>query len=338
MQVIGLPSHLIRNARAASRLLAAKTHIEADRRRDAVARWRGAMKQGLAAKAAAAAVGEARSTLYLWEKHAEPRSRRPHRTRRPNRPPGLAMAVEKARLDNPMWGKCALGAWLRDNGWNVRDSMVGRIVSDLIARGRVMSVREFMRKCPAKSTSRQRPHAKRKPSDVVFEKPGDVVQIDTMSISRPVGKPIKHFDAYDPFAKWTVARPYRRATARNAADFLEKVLAQMPWPVKAIQIDGGSEFMAEFEQACADRRLPLYVLPPRSPKLNGAVERCNQTWRYEFYGCVDLPEKVDEIAKKVDAFQYRYNHIRPHAALGYKTPAKYLAQCQTTETQESNMS
>ena len=63
----------------------------------------------------------------------------------------------------------------------------------------------------------------------------------------------------------------------------------MPDPVKAIQIDGGSEFMAEFEQACADKNLPLYVLPPRSPKLNGAVERCNGAWRYEFYACVDLP-------------------------------------------------
>jgi len=30
--------------------------------------------------------------------------------------------------------------------------------------------------------------------------------------------------------------------------------------------------MAGFEQACADRKLPLYVLPPRSPKLNGAVD------------------------------------------------------------------
>lgn len=80
-----------------------------------------------------------------------------------------------------------------------------------------------------------------------------------------------------------MAKPYAQATAANAADFLQKVTAEMPWPIKAIQIDGGSEFMAEFETACRDNDIPLYVLPPRSPKLNGAVERCNGAWRYEFY-------------------------------------------------------
>jgi len=51
--------------------------------------------------------------------------------------------------------------------------------------------------------------------------------------------------------------------------------------VKAIQVDGGSEFMAEFESECARLGLALYVLPPRSPKLNGCVERLNRTFRNE---------------------------------------------------------
>ena len=54
MQVFGLPGHIIRNARAASRLLGAKTpDIEAARRRDAVARWRVAIAKGLSAADAA---------------------------------------------------------------------------------------------------------------------------------------------------------------------------------------------------------------------------------------------------------------------------------------------
>jgi len=53
MQVCGLPGHVIRNAGAASRLLAAQTpNIEAARRRDAVARWRGAIADGLSAERA----------------------------------------------------------------------------------------------------------------------------------------------------------------------------------------------------------------------------------------------------------------------------------------------
>ena len=164
------------------------------------------------------------------------------------------------------------------------------------------------------------------------------MQIDTLSIAILPGRTIKQFTAYDPFAKWTVAKPYQRATAKNAAEFLKSVRAQMPDPVRAVQIDGGSEFMAEFEQACAEAKIPLYVLPPRSPKLNGAVERCNGAWRYEFYACSDLPLDIDKIAKRVDAFQHLYNHHRPHGALAAMTPAKYLSIRRAQETQPSHMS
>ena len=71
----------------------------------------------------------------------------------------------------------------------------------------------------------------------------------------------------------------------------------MPYPLKAIQIDGGSEFIAEFETTGTERNPRLYILPPRSPKLNGDVERYNQTWRYEFHGCVELPNDIEKIAK-----------------------------------------
>ncbi|HKM47520.1 MAG TPA: hypothetical protein VJX69_08020 [Terriglobales bacterium] len=53
--------------------------------------------------------------------------------------------------------------------------------------------------------------------------------------------------------------------------------------VRALQVDGGSEFAAQFEQSCQERGLHLFVLPPRSPKLNGAVERANRTHTEEFY-------------------------------------------------------
>ena len=59
MQVFGLPGNIIRSARGASRLLAAQTpNIEAARRRDALARWRNAMAQGLSSQQGVEAVGD----------------------------------------------------------------------------------------------------------------------------------------------------------------------------------------------------------------------------------------------------------------------------------------
>ncbi len=51
-----------------------------------------------------------------------------------------------------------------------------------------------------------------------------------------------------------------------AARFLDKLLRETPFPVKAIRIDGGSEFMGAFEAACAARAIPLWVLPPARPR------------------------------------------------------------------------
>lgn len=327
MQVIGLPGHIIRNGRAASRLLDAKTpNIEAARRRDAVARWRGAMAAGLTAEQAAKAVGAPRSTLYRWEKEAEPRSRRPHRPRGKQWTSELALAVEELRNDNPMWGKRKIAVLLRREGFACSVSTVGRILAQLVARGAVIAV-PILRRRPAANrirlTATER-YARRLPKGRKAKNPGELVQIDTLFVNIRPDKPIKHFTAYDPVAKWTLGRVAWEASAASAKALLDKLLREAPFPVRGIQVDGGSEFKSVFEEECQARGLELFVLPPKRPDLNGCVERAQSSWRYEFYATYDLPHRLDKLQAFVDAFAHRFNHHRPHDALGGKTPAEYL--------------
>jgi hypothetical protein len=42
--------------------------------------------------------------------------------------------------------------------------------------------------------------------------------------------------------------------------------------------------------------------PRNRPQLNGAVERAQTSWRYEFYACYDLPARLDKLQAFVDAF------------------------------------
>ena len=339
MQVFGLPGHIIRNARAASRLLGAKTpDIEAARRRDAVARWRTAMAKGLIAADAARAVGHARASLYRWAKRPEPASRRPKRVRAKTWTPALVRAVERLRLDFPMWGRAKLGPLVRAQGFTASDATVGRIIARLAERGVVQKVPDLRKRSHPRRWTPKRRFAVRLPKDLKSERPGHIVQLDTVFITLEPGKSIKHFTAYDPAAKWTVGQAFNRATAQSAARFLDKLIRDMPFTVNAIQVDGGSEFMAEFEDACQQRAIQLFLLPPRSPELNGAVERCNSSWRYEFYAVYDLPTRLDHLNPLIDAFQHRYNTYRPHGALGGKTPAQYLAARQANETPVSHMS
>lgn len=97
-----------------------------------------------------------------------------------------------------------------------------------------------------------------------------------------------------------MAEARNRATAAAASLFLDKLQADMPITVEGIQVDGGSEFIAAFEAECEKRSIKLYVLPPRSPKLNGGVERCNGAWRYEFYACTDLPGALEQLNPLID--------------------------------------
>jgi len=220
---------------------------------------------------------------------------------------------------------------------SVSDATVGRIIASLVARGLVEPVPTLRRRPYARRWTAKRRFARRLPRDLAVREPGGLVQLDTVFVNLTPTKAIKHFTAYDPIAKWTVGKAYNRATAQAAASFLDKIIADMPFPVKAIQVDGGSEFMAEFETACEAKGVALYVLPPRRPQMNGAVERCNGAWRYEFYQTYDLPSAVNELNPILDSYQHLYNHHRPHGALAGKTPAQYLALCSATKPQPSHM-
>lgn len=84
--------------------------------------------------------------------------------------------------------------------------------------------------------------------------------------------------------------------------------------------------MAEFETECARRGIRLFVLPPRSPKLNDAVERANRTYTEEFYEVTDAEPELEPLAAALAAWELCYNTVRPHQALGCLTPAEWLAQ------------
>ena len=182
----------------------------------------------------------------------------------------------------------------------------------------------------------RRKHALRLPKGTKPTIPGELVQVDTLSVNVRPDKAIKQFTAYDPVARFTAAKAFSTASAGCAKNFLDKLLSAFPFTIKGIQVDGGSEFMAEFEQACRAHDLALFVLPPKRPDLNGAVERAQGSWRYEFYACHDLPHRLDRLNQYIDAFAHLYNHYRPHGALGGQTPNEYLT-LMSQETQTSQM-
>ncbi len=152
------------------------------------------------------------------------------------------------------------------------------------------------------------------------------MQLDTLDIRPLPGVSLKHFTAHDVISRWNTVSVYSRATASTATDFLDTLEKRMPFPVKAIQVDGGAEFEAIFEEECRKRGIKLFVLPPRSPKLNGAVERAHRTHTEEFYEVTDSSFDLSELREELLDWERVYNTIMPHLALGYATPLSFLKQ------------
>jgi transposase InsO family protein len=284
--------------------------------------------------------GVSADTFYRWlgryqragPRALEDRSHRPQRVRQPTWSPELAEAVLTLRERYPRWGKDKLAVLLRKAGCQVSTSMVGRILRRLKQEGRLWET-DLRDPCILKRRQ-ARPYAVRKPRDYQVAVPGDLVQVDTADLRPLPGVVYKHFTARDVVCRWDVLDLHHRATARAAARFLDALQQRLPFPVRAIQVDGGSEFKAEFERACQERGIRLFVLPPRSPKLNGSVERAQRTHREEFYQLVDLPETIGELRQKLRAWEGVYNTVRPHQSLGQQTPAEYCRRWLNTTSVE----
>ena len=276
--------------------------------------------------------GISRQTFYRWKRRYDPQnlgtledgSHRPHRRRQPTWTPEQVERVRHLREHYPRWGKDKLAVLLRREGGRVSVSMVGRILTHLRRRG-VLSAPLLFRVKRRRGTA-GRPWALRKPSDYAVEQPGDLVQLDTMDLRPAPGVVLKQFTARDVVSRWDVIEVHRRATSSAATLFLETLQRRLPFPLRALQVDGGSEFAALFEHACQQRGVRLFVLPPRSPKLNGRVERANRTHTEEFYELTPCALSITELNRELQAWERTYNTVRPHQALAYLTPQQFLAQ------------
>ena len=271
-------------------------------------------------------------TFYRWFKRYNPkdlktlesRSHRPKHVRLPTYSTILVNAILRLRETYPRWGKEKLAVLLRRENIAVSVSMVGRILSHLKARG---VLREAITNyISVRKRHPQRPYAVRKPKAYSIAVPGDLVELDTLDVRPLPGVVLKHFSSYDVVSRWNVVGIYRQSTATTAKHFLDDMVTRSPNQIKAIQIDGGSEFQSVFEEECQRRGIKLFVLPPRSPKLNGGVERANRTHTEEFYEVTDSDFDLADIRTKLLEWEQICNTYRPNQALNYLTPQQFIIQ------------
>ena len=163
----------------------------------------------------------------------------------------------------------------------------------------------------------KRPRLQRKKGTRRYSRlvPGDRVQMDVCKITDG----LYQFTAIDDRSRYQVVAVHPRKTAKCTLAFLDQVVEEMPFPIQRIQTDRGQEFFAfDVQDALRERCIKFRSTKPRSPHLNGKVERVQRTALEAFWPTVALddPEVPDRLAE----WQDFYNWQRPHDSLAGKAP------------------
>lgn len=151
--------------------------------------------------------------------------------------------------------------------------------------------------------------------------PGDRVQMDVCKI----GPGLYQHTAIDDCSRYQVIALFPRRSARSTIVFLDQVVEEMPFSIQRIQTDRGQEFFAYVVQdKLRSWSIKFRPIRPRSPHLNGKVERVQKTALEEFWPTVDL--KAPDLADRLAEWQHFYNWHRPHDSLGGLTPIDRLCE------------
>ncbi|MCP4907937.1 MAG: transposase [bacterium] len=105
----------------------------------------------------------------------------------------------------------------------------------------------------------------------------------------------------------------------------DDVVEKFPFRIRPIRTDRGHEFQALIHWHVADLGMEHVYIKPRTPQLNGKVERSHRTDKDEFYQLLTYRDDVD-LEKKLATWENFYNFDRPHGAHGGKTPYEALRE------------
>ncbi|PIT89000.1 MAG: hypothetical protein COU27_02435, partial [Candidatus Levybacteria bacterium CG10_big_fil_rev_8_21_14_0_10_36_7] len=129
----------------------------------------------------------------------------------------------------------------------------------------------------------------------------------------------------DVYTKFAHVRKVKTISSLQAKITFQEFQQLTPHKIHTVQTDNGSEFFKYFHHYLDEQNIQHQFIYPKSPKINGVVERFNRTVQEEFIN------RNEEIYYNLDAFQVKlqkyldwYNTKRPHMALNYLSPQQFI--------------
>ena len=270
------------------------------RRREAVAHVCDSLKASQ--RRACKVLDQARSTQRYKRKIREQEER-------------LRKEMRKKAVANPRYGYRRVAALLRGEGWKVNNKRVHRLWKQEGFRVKKNTIKK--RRVGKEENGSQRMQATRINEvwsyDFVFDQTED-------------GGRLKWLPIVDEYSRENLALEVERNISSNQIiEVLDWVVVERGGPPKYMRSDNGPEFIARAVQEWIKTRgFDTLYIEPGSPWQNAYIESFNARLRDELLNveCFGSLLEAKVLAKE---YRHRYNHLRPHSALGYQTPAQFAA-------------
>jgi len=274
------------------------------------------------------AFGVKSSTLYDWKREFEkskgklislvPKSTKPNHTRKMTTDWRLVEFIKTMRREYGNIGKAKIKPFLDEYATSLGVATIG-----LTTVGKIIKRRHFTFEIRVKVKRKTRYEKLRIRKSPKVRKPG-YIQMDSITVYTN-GDKYLFMSVIDVLTKLALVKRVESLSSINAKHTFQEFQEQCPYQIRKVQTDNGSEFLASFHQCLREQKIDHIFTYPKSPKINGVVERFNRTIQEEFIN------RSDEIYYDLDRFEVKltnylnwYNHKRPHHSLKYMSPADYI--------------
>lgn len=226
----------------------------------------------------------------------------------------LRARLREISKDRPRWGYRRAHAMLGEEGWEVNRKRVQRIW------------REEGLRVPQRRRKRRRLGDSTVPATrLEAGRPNHVWAIDYQHDQTADGRVIRLLNVVDEFTREALAMHVARSIdADTTVEVLERLVSERGAPT-FLRCDNGTELTSHaLKDWCRFSHTGTAYIDPGSPWQNAYVESFNGKARDEL---LDVEEFscLAEARVVIEDWREDYNQRRPHSALGWRSPAAFVA-------------
>lgn len=156
------------------------------------------------------------------------------------------------------------------------------------------------------------------------ERPGDLVQTDTVHYVWPDGRRAYLYTVIDVYSRLAYVEYHTRIKPEIAACVILRAQEQAGFPFRMVQSDNGPEYSRWFTDRLTAAGIPSRHSRVRRPNDNAHIERFNRTVQEECFGGL-RPQAADATCLLDNYLRY-YNEVRLHLGINLSTPARIVAK------------